>query len=140
MYQNVTFPGFIALLQLLRFVSVTVVLGGSTTACAAREPSQQAHETELHSASSVAENTVVNSRLRPNQRFTTLDDFLAHLRNVEAPIDGAWYREIQPGVYKLETGNRRRIINQPGASAGEKVIFTRQELVERGEALVGAEP
>ena len=35
--------------------------------------------------------------------FTTLDQYLEHLRNYAGPIDLPWYREIRPGVYELVT-------------------------------------
>ena len=55
-----------------------------------------------------------------SRRFETLDAYLAFLES-RAPIDGHWYREIRPGVYRLETGNYR------GAEIGQR-IFTREEL------------
>ena len=54
------------------------------------------------------------------QRYRTLDEYLAFLES-RAPMDGHWYREIRPGVYRLETGNFR------GADP-EQRVFTREEL------------
>ena len=52
--------------------------------------------------------------------FRTLDEYLAHLE-VGGGIDLPWYREIRPGVYRLETGNYR-------GPEVEQRIFTREEL------------
>ena len=60
-----------------------------------------------------------------NQRFRTLDDYLAHLERTEKPVDGPWYKRVSPGVYELQTGN----LHLDGAG-GEKRTFTRQELAE----------
>jgi hypothetical protein len=56
-------------------------------------------------------------------RFQTLDQYLAYLER-RAAIDGAWYRQIRPGIYRLEVGNLR------GAAPGQRV-FTREQLERR---------
>ena len=61
-----------------------------------------------------------------SQRFQTLDDYLLWLRKYEAPADGAWYKEIKPGVYELQTGGNLRL--DDGAAHQQKRIFTREEL------------
>ena len=61
-----------------------------------------------------------------SQRFQTLDDYLLWLRKYEAPADGAWYKEIKPGVYELQTGGNLRL--DDGAADQQKRIFTREEL------------
>ncbi len=79
----------------------------------------------------IAETRVNDETLPPSQRFETLDRYLLHLRNNVAPTDGAWYREIRPGVYELQTGNARRIQVEgeaPGATG--KKIYTRDELMK----------
>ena len=53
-------------------------------------------------------------------RYGTLDAYLAFLES-RAPMDGHWYREIRPGVYRLETGNYR-------GPEPEQRVFTREEL------------
>ena len=70
--------------------------------------------------------TVVDDRLSINSRFADLDAYLAHLRRRSA-IDGAWYREIRPGVYELQTGGNLRL------DGGEKTkrVFTRDELARK---------
>lgn len=58
-----------------------------------------------------------------SERYATLDDYLAYLEK-SAALDNAWYRRIQPGVYRLETGNFR------GSYKGKR-IFTRAELLQK---------
>lgn len=58
-----------------------------------------------------------------NQRFATLDDYLA-FRAKGAAIDKSWYREIRPGVYRLEKGLYR-------GPDTEQTIFTRAELMKK---------
>jgi hypothetical protein len=67
--------------------------------------------------------TVAHDRPEISRRFADLDAYLAHLRRRSA-IDGAWYREIRPGVYELQTGGNLRL------DSGEKPrrVFTRDEL------------
>lgn len=55
--------------------------------------------------------------------FRTLDAYLAHLRRFAGPVGRPWYREVRPGVYRLETGNLRRL----GGGPPER-LFTREEL------------
>ena len=58
-----------------------------------------------------------------SQQFRTLDEYLAHLERMQAPVDGAWYKQVAPGVYELQTGNLRTLT--PGKG---KTTFTREEL------------
>jgi hypothetical protein len=80
---------------------------------------------ELAATNSMNVGTAVTAQNIPiSQQFRTLDDYLAHLELIQAPVDGPWYRQIRPGVYELQTGNLRVL-----GSAGEmKRIFTREEL------------
>ncbi len=67
----------------------------------------------------------VTDQHRPiSQRFKSLDDYLAFLERTEGPVDGAWYRQVRPGVYVLQTGGNLRLEggNPP------KQTFTREEL------------
>jgi hypothetical protein len=64
--------------------------------------------------------TVTDDRRPIRERFADLDAYLAYLQK-RSHLDGAWYREIRPGVYELQTGNLRL----PGAT---KRTFTREEL------------
>ena len=61
-----------------------------------------------------------------NQRFASLDEYLAHLQRTQGPVDGPWYRQIRPGIYELQTGNLHLAV--PGE---EKQSFTREELAEK---------
>lgn len=60
------------------------------------------------------------------REFRTLDAYLAHLRDHAAPMDRPWYREVKPGLYRLETGNLRRLDGE-----SEPQLFTRDELERR---------
>ncbi|MGH6964952.1 MAG: hypothetical protein ACREE0_10750 [Phenylobacterium sp.] len=78
---------------------------------------------EARPSSDSSGKTVVDDRLSISRRFADLDAYLAHLRRKSA-IDGAWYREIRPGVYELQTGGNLRL------DQGQKTrrVFTRDEL------------
>jgi hypothetical protein len=66
-----------------------------------------------------------------NERFRSLDEYLAFLERTQAPVDGPWYREIRPGVFELMTGNLRVVgaIGEP--QQPQKQIFTREELARK---------
>lgn len=53
--------------------------------------------------------------------FSTLDEYLAHLRENAGPIDQPWWREISPGVYE-------HVKRMPGA---KRETATRAELMQR---------
>ena len=59
-----------------------------------------------------------------NQRFRSLDDYLAFLE-LQSHHDGAWYKEIRPGVYELQTGNLHLDNDR------QQRIFTREELTRK---------
>jgi hypothetical protein len=69
---------------------------------------------------------VTNAQLPINQRFRSLDDYLAFLEKTQAPIDKPWYREIRPGEYELQSGNFRSL-----GSPAPKRVFTREELEKK---------
>ena len=71
---------------------------------------------------------VSDTNLPINQRFRTLDDYLAFLQQTQGPVDGPWYKEVSPGMYQLQTGNLH--MDVPGG-ADEKRLFTRQELEKK---------
>jgi hypothetical protein len=71
-------------------------------------------------------NPVTDTSLPINQRFRTLDEYLAHLEQTQGPVDGPWYKEVSPGMYQLQTGNLH--LDTP---SGEKKLFTRKELEEK---------
>ena len=70
---------------------------------------------------------VTNQELPINQRFRTLDDYLAWLRKYAAPADQPWYKEIRPGVYELQTAGNLHL----DVPSNEKRIFTREELEKK---------
>lgn len=54
--------------------------------------------------------------------FSTLDEYLAHLREFAAPVDQPWFRKIGPDLYE-EVGTIR--------PAGEVEKVTRGQLMQR---------
>ena len=60
-----------------------------------------------------------------NQRFGSLDEYLAFLKSRNAPIDKAWYKEVRPGVFELQTGGNLHLDDSVPAA---KRVFTREEL------------
>ena len=67
--------------------------------------------------------TVVEDPRPISRQFADLDAYLAYLRRQSA-IDRAWYREIRPGVYELQTGGNLRL----DGGGTTKRVFTRDEL------------
>ena len=68
---------------------------------------------------------MAEKRLPINRRFRDLDAYLAYLEK-QSHIDGAWYRQVRPGVYELQTGNLRLPDGAP-----RRRIFTREELEKK---------
>jgi hypothetical protein len=69
---------------------------------------------------------MTNAPLPINQRFRSLDEYLAFLEKTQGPVDGPWYRQVRPGVYELQTGNLR-----PLGHEAPKRVFTRDELEKK---------
>ena len=67
----------------------------------------------------------VHNQKAINQRFSSLDAYLAFLEK-RSHLDGAWYREVRPGVYELQTGNLRLPDGPP-----KKRVFTREQLEKK---------
>jgi len=67
--------------------------------------------------------SVTNDQVPINQRFRSLDEYLAHLEKMEKPVGGPWYAEVSPGVFQLQTGNLH--LDVPN---NEQRTFTREEL------------
>lgn len=78
-------------------------------------------------AASPMGNHVSAEELAINQRFQTLDEYLAWLRKTAAPVDRPWYRETSPGVFELQTAGNLHL-DVPG---NEKRVFTRAELEKK---------
>ena len=74
-----------------------------------------------------ARKTVPTTQIPINQRFKSLDEYLAWLEKTQAPVDRPWYREIRPGVYELQTGGNLRILGPGGEEQPRKQTFTREE-------------
>jgi hypothetical protein len=83
----------------------------------------QGAEGDRQAAIAAKGNRVSDNDVPINQRFRSLDEYLAYLQQYEGPIDRAWYKEISPGVYELQTGNYRPLVGDD-----EQRVFTREEL------------
>jgi hypothetical protein len=68
---------------------------------------------------------VTGARTAISRRFPNLDAYLAFLEK-RSHLDGAWYRQVRPGVYELQTGNLRL-----SDGAKRQRIFTREELEKK---------
>jgi hypothetical protein len=109
LYQTCTFGNFDMAFRRLRTAFCFVGAMVMATACGA--------------APTPAGDKVTDAQLPINQRFHSLDDYLAFLEKTQAPIDKPWYRQVRPGVYELQTGNFR-----PLGAEVPKRTFTREEL------------
>ncbi len=107
--------------QVLRWMTLSAALGMLTPACASPvERDRQPESPPEEAVGEHSEREVTGDSTSISQRYRTLDEYLAFLES-RAAIDGHWYREIRPGVFRLETGN----YHGPGS---QKRIFTREEL------------
>jgi hypothetical protein len=129
LYQTGTGKGDNLLYQWLSNVSFAPLLVLSISACEASQmdvgganAGQQAAGNAQAPTSNRGKN-VTNEQVPINQRFSNLDEYLAHLERTQGPVDGPWYKEVRPGIYELQTGNLH--LDSPGA---EKRTFTRAEL------------
>ena len=68
---------------------------------------------------------VITPAVPLKQRYRSFDHYLAHLRK-GAAIDKPWYREVRPGIYRLETSNR----GDP--QSGERLITRAELMLELG--------
>ena len=64
---------------------------------------------------------VANLPFAMGRRFSTLDEYLTHLRCRAAPIDLPWWQEVRPGVYQ-------QVAHLPDA---KRETATRDELMRR---------
>jgi len=94
------------------------------TACGAQPGKIATHRPTIETSGKA----LFDQRLPINQRFRNLDEYLAWLQKTEAPVDGAWYKQIRPDVYELQTGNLRVLGTGREAS---KRTFTREELAKK---------
>lgn len=102
------------------------VFAGAVSTAACASPITGAADTDAtrQNAAAATGGIVTDQQSSISQRFANLDDYLMWLRKFEAPADGAWYKEIRPGVYELQTGGNLRL----DVPAADKRIFTREEL------------
>lgn len=121
--------GDIHLDQLSKFGTFGALLAFSVSACEASQmdvgganAGQQSVAIQ-QAADNKTGTAVANQQLPINQRFRNLDEYLAYLERMQAPVDGAWYKQIGPGLYELQTGNLRTLTPDEG-----KRTFTREEL------------
>ena len=108
--------------QLLKTLVFAGFAGLSTAACGAPVAEVESANDTQSSASS-GEAVMTNSSTAISERFESLDAYLLHLQQANAPIDKPYYREIRPGVYQLQTTNLRQLGGNP-----EPQLFTREEL------------
>jgi hypothetical protein len=65
--------------------------------------------------------SIANLPFAMGRRFSTLDEYLTHLKCRAAPIDLPWWSEVRPGVYQ-------QVKHLPGA---KPEVATRAELLRR---------
>ena len=107
--------------QIVGWVQLALAASFFAPACAAPVARDQEAAVPFQGASEGRqEGNVSNDSTSISQRYRTLDEYLAFLES-RAAIDGHWYRQIRPGVYRLETGNYH-------GPEGEQRIFTREQL------------
>ena len=99
-----------------------VKLALGLAAAAALSPAYAAPLTPPPPAKTEGGKAGTDNRMPINRRFPDLDAYLAHLER-QSHMDGAWYRQVRPGVYELQTGNLRLPDGGP-----RKRVFTRDEL------------
>ena len=105
---------------MLKRTALIAVLGVAAAADAAPLRELEPTDKSRNPDAERTEKPVTNPHVPISQRFRTLDDYLAYLEKTSA-LDNAWYRQIKPGLYRLETTNLR------GPYSGQR-IFTREEL------------
>lgn len=69
--------------------------------------------------------TTQKPRMTPAARFPDLDAYLAYLET-RSHLGGAWYREVAPGRFQLQTPGLRR-----GQGAPQAQVFSRKELEQK---------
>ena len=73
-------------------------------------------------------NAVSETEIPINQRFGSLDEYLAHLELTQGPVDGPWFKKVGADMYELQTGNLK-LDRADGVE--EKRLFTRQDLEKK---------
>jgi hypothetical protein len=111
----------------IRSLVTTVVAGLSAAACGAAQANVENASAAPQTAAATKGNSVSNEQLPINQRFRSLDDYLAWLEKIERPVDGPWYKEIRPGVFELQTAGNLHL----DVPSTEQRVFTREELAKK---------
>ena len=106
-----------------KFHAGWLFLALSASACGAAPKEVEGQDAMLRPASGGGASTVTNDQRPINERFRNLDEYLAYLQKMDAPLDKPWYREVRPGIYQLQTGNFR-----PLGGTEPNREFTREEL------------
>ena len=106
----------------MRRAAVAAALGAAIVPMAAAHPPHEMGRVEMVVDDKSLQDggpAVTNLPYARGRSFGTLDEYLAFRRKGGA-MDLPWYREVRPGLYRLETGNLR-------APVPER-YFTREEL------------
>jgi hypothetical protein len=91
---------------MLKVVATMAVLGLVAPACGAPpDGNRSAAASGFRPVDGQSENQVSNQQTDVSRRFSTLDDYLAHLER-QGAVDMPWWREVEPGVYELVTSFR----------------------------------
>ena len=113
-------------LALAALVGAVTALGACGTA-----PTEHVGDNTLNQGTAMESDTTGPAGDAPiNQRFRSLEDYLAWLRQTQEPVDGPWYEEIRPGIYQLRTGNLR-VLGPSGDETPQGQTFTRAELEKK---------
>lgn len=111
--------------MLMKFDKVTLIIAmaglAATGGVAAGGPAAYG-KVRMNEQSKGNGRPIANLPFAHGRSFTTLDAYLAHLRQYAGPVGQPWYRAIRPGVYELVTTIRPR---------GEPETYTRAALMER---------
>jgi hypothetical protein len=87
--------------------------------------SSRANHPKRHVVHHLKTRKPVTSQDQPiNRRFASLDAYLANLEHLQAPVGGAWYKEVSPGRFELQKGGHLHLDTPDTA----QTVFTRGEL------------
>lgn len=111
-------------------VAITLLAAASACGTTPNEGAGDVQNDREKAMSSADEMPAPPGGVPVNQRFSTLDDYLAWLRQTQAPVDGPYYDEIRPGIFSLRTGNLRTVIPEDDRAAEERT-FTRAQLLKK---------
>lgn len=109
---------------MLRLLMMMAAAGVAAPACGAplkadADPSNSSYK----GAAARPEKPVSDQKIPLNQRFASLDEYLAYLKKRGA-VDMAWWREVRPGIYE-------RVSSFRPAEGRTPERATRAQLMER---------